>query len=109
MEAIDKANDLFDTAIQKLEGEENFDPDNPPTVWDQLNDFYDDGIKLKAKLSTQPCWASALPSLGLVLREEGPRALYKGFVPKVLCLRPGGGILLVVFKTVSGYMRKHFM
>lgn len=33
-------------------------------------------------------------------------ALYKGFLPKVLRLGPGGGILLVVFDAVSNMMRK---
>lgn len=33
-------------------------------------------------------------------------ALYKGFLPKVLRLGPGGGILLVVFDAVSNVMRK---
>ncbi|KAJ2625014.1 hypothetical protein H4R22_005012, partial [Coemansia sp. RSA 1290] len=32
-----------------------------------------------------------------IAREEGVRALYKGYVPKVLRLGPGGGILLVVY------------
>ena len=36
-------------------------------------------------------------------------ALYKGFVPKVLRLGPGGGILLVVFDTVTTWMRKNLM
>ena len=36
------------------------------------------------------------PSIALVAKEEGVGALYKGFVPKVLRLGPGGGILLVV-------------
>lgn len=35
------------------------------------------------------------PALGVVYREEGFRALYKGFAPKVLRLGPGGGVLLV--------------
>ncbi len=35
-------------------------------------------------------------------------ALYKGFVPKVLRLGPGGGILLVVFDAVSAAMRKMY-
>ena len=34
-------------------------------------------------------------ALGVVFREEGFRALYKGFAPKVLRLGPGGGVLLV--------------
>ncbi|KAI8141747.1 mitochondrial carrier domain-containing protein [Fennellomyces sp. T-0311] len=50
-----------------------------------------------------------LPSLALVAKEEGFAALYRGFTAKVLRLGPGGGILLVVFDTVSTFMRKHFM
>lgn len=36
-------------------------------------------------------------------------ALYKGFVPKVLRLGPGGGILLVVFESVTSWMRKNLL
>lgn len=32
-------------------------------------------------------------------------ALYKGFVPKVLRLGPGGGILLIVFEFITNKMR----
>ncbi|KAG8741416.1 hypothetical protein FRC12_015686, partial [Ceratobasidium sp. 428] len=46
------------------------------------------------------------PSLALILREEGPAALYKGFVPKVLRLAPGGGVLLLVVEAVLGVVRK---
>ncbi|KAJ1300685.1 hypothetical protein OPQ81_002332 [Rhizoctonia solani] len=46
------------------------------------------------------------PSLVLILREEGPAALYKGFVPKVLRLAPGGGVLLLVVEAVLGVVRK---
>lgn len=35
-----------------------------------------------------------------VAKEEGFAALYKGFLPKVLRLGPGGGILLVVYTGV---------
>jgi hypothetical protein len=41
-----------------------------------------------------------LVALYTLFKEEGFRACYKGFVPKVLRLGPGGGILLVVFDTV---------
>jgi len=47
----------------------------------------------------------AVPSLGLVMREEGFGALYKGFLPKVLRLGPGGGILLVVFTGMMDFFR----
>lgn len=48
----------------------------------------------------------AWPALGTVMKEEGFRALYKGFLPKVLRLGPGGGILLVVFTGVMDFFRK---
>jgi len=60
---------------------------------------------VKSRIQNQPKEARrynwALPSMATIAREEGPRALYKGFVPKVLRLGPGGGILLVVFEFVS--------
>ncbi|PTB69105.1 mitochondrial 2-oxoglutarate/2-oxoadipate transporter-like protein [Trichoderma citrinoviride] len=48
----------------------------------------------------------AFPAVGTVFKEEGFAALYKGFLPKVLRLGPGGGILLVVFTTVMDTFRK---
>jgi solute carrier family 25 2-oxodicarboxylate transporter 21 len=47
-----------------------------------------------------PKYNWAWPGLGTMLKEEGFGALYKGFLPKVLRLGPGGGVLLVVY-TVS--------
>jgi solute carrier family 25 (mitochondrial 2-oxodicarboxylate transporter), member 21 len=45
-------------------------------------------------------------SLATILREEGARALYKGFVPKVLRLAPGGGVLLLVVEFTLDIFRK---
>ncbi|KAK5112825.1 hypothetical protein LTR85_011159 [Meristemomyces frigidus] len=53
-----------------------------------------------------PKYGWAWPALGLVYKEEGFSALYKGFLPKVLRLGPGGGILLVVFTGVMDFFRK---
>jgi len=53
-----------------------------------------------------PKYNWAWPATGTVLREEGFAALYKGFLPKVLRLGPGGGILLVVFTGVMDFFRK---
>ncbi|GAN06623.1 mitochondrial 2-oxodicarboxylate carrier protein [Mucor ambiguus] len=50
-----------------------------------------------------------LPALATVAKEEGMASLYRGFLPKVLRLGPGGGILLVVFETVSGFIRKNIL
>lgn len=46
------------------------------------------------------------PALITIFREEGPAALYKGFVPKVLRLAPGGGVLLLVVEFTLGAFRK---
>ncbi|KAF2667683.1 mitochondrial carrier [Microthyrium microscopicum] len=56
-------------------------------------------------VGTVPKYNWAFPALGTVMREEGFRALYKGFLPKVLRLGPGGGILLVVFTGVMDFFR----
>tara|TARA_R110002003_G_scaffold206_23_gene15886 strand:+ start:245 stop:835 length:591 start_codon:yes stop_codon:yes gene_type:complete len=42
----------------------------------------------------------AWPSLAVVAREEGFRALYKGYFAKILRFGPGGGVLLVVYSAV---------
>ncbi|KAA1466910.1 mitochondrial carrier [Dentipellis sp. KUC8613] len=46
------------------------------------------------------------PALMTIMREEGPAALYKGFVPKVLRLAPGGGVLLLVVEFTLDVFRK---
>lgn len=53
-----------------------------------------------------PKYNWTIPSVGTVFREEGFSALYKGFLPKVLRLGPGGGILLVVFTGCMDFFRK---
>lgn len=45
-------------------------------------------------------------SLVTIFREEGAAALYKGFVPKVLRLAPGGGVLLLVVEFTMDLFRK---
>ena len=53
-----------------------------------------------------PKYNWAWPAIGTVMKEEGFAALYKGFLPKVLRLGPGGGILLVVFTGVMDFFKK---
>jgi len=53
-----------------------------------------------------PKYNWAWPAVRTVMKEEGFSALYKGFLPKVLRLGPGGGILLVVFTGVMDFFRK---
>lgn len=69
-----------------------------------------DVVKSRIQNSTKvvggvPKYNWAWPALGTVAKEEGFAALYKGFLPKVLRLGPGGGILLVVFTGVMDFFR----
>ncbi|GJN93890.1 hypothetical protein Rhopal_006949-T1 [Rhodotorula paludigena] len=48
----------------------------------------------------------AFPSLLTIAREEGVGALYSGFLPKVLRLAPGGGVLLLVVEFTLGVFRQ---
>ena len=48
----------------------------------------------------------AWPSLGVVAREEGMKALYKGYLAKILRFGPGGGVLLVVYSAVVDMLSK---
>jgi solute carrier family 25 2-oxodicarboxylate transporter 21 len=49
--------------------------------------------------------AWTLPELVRVGSSEGMTALYKGYLPKILRLGPGGGILYVVFEYVSHWLK----
>jgi len=80
------------------------------TVGTILNTPFD---VVKTRIQNQPHgiykYNWTLPALGTIIKEEGLAAVYKGFIPKVLRLGPGGGILLVVFDQVSSMMRKHLV
>lgn len=52
-----------------------------------------------------PKYNWTLPGVATVFKEEGFGALYKGYIPKVLRLGPGGGILLVVFTACMDFFR----
>ncbi|KAI8900104.1 mitochondrial carrier domain-containing protein [Globomyces pollinis-pini] len=65
--------------------------------------------RVQSQISAPFKYNWAIPAIGTIAKEEGFGALYKGFVPKVLRLGPGGGILLVVFDYISGYIRKNVL
>lgn len=54
----------------------------------------------------KPKYSWTYPAVLTVYREEGMAALYKGFVPKVLRLGPGGGVLLLVVEGTLAAFRK---
>ncbi|KAB0799192.1 hypothetical protein PPYR_07072 [Photinus pyralis] len=53
-------------------------------------------------------YKSLFGTLAIVYKEEGFGALYKGLLPKVLRLGPGGAIMIVVFDKVYGYLTVTF-
>ncbi|KAJ7578006.1 mitochondrial carrier [Mycena floridula] len=70
-----------------------------------------DVVKSRIQGATQvpgvkPKYNWTYPALVTIFREEGAAALYKGFVPKVLRLAPGGGVLLLVVEFTLGVFRK---
>jgi solute carrier family 25 2-oxodicarboxylate transporter 21 len=69
-----------------------------------------DVVKSRIQASTRvagqtPTYNWAWPAVATVAKEEGFGALYKGFIPKVLRLGPGGGILLVVYTGMMDFFR----
>lgn len=53
-------------------------------------------------------YRSTFASVAMVYREEGFFALYKGLLPKIMRLGPGGAIMLVVFETVYEKLQNMF-
>uniref|UniRef100_A0AAR5P8V7 Mitochondrial 2-oxodicarboxylate carrier n=1 Tax=Dendroctonus ponderosae TaxID=77166 RepID=A0AAR5P8V7_DENPD len=53
-------------------------------------------------------YRGTLRSLGIVYKEEGYLALYKGLVPKVMRLGPGGAIMLVIYDYAHSYLTARF-
>lgn len=53
-------------------------------------------------------YKSTLGAVVTVYREEGFFALYKGLVPKVMRLGPGGAVLLLVFEYVYEHLQHKF-
>ncbi|KAK4044334.1 mitochondrial carrier domain-containing protein [Parachaetomium inaequale] len=76
------------------------------TILNTPMDVVKSRIQNSVKVAGQtPKYNWAWPAVATVAKEEGFAALYKGFIPKVLRLGPGGGILLVVYTGVMDFFR----
>ncbi|KAL0266825.1 UNVERIFIED_CONTAM: hypothetical protein PYX00_009264 [Menopon gallinae] len=53
-------------------------------------------------------YKSLFPTMHTIYKEEGWRALYKGLLPKVMRLGPGGAVMLVVYDLMSEFIQKKF-
>lgn len=49
-------------------------------------------------------YSGTFSTMAIVAREEGFAALYKGLVPKVMRLGPGGAIMLLIFEYVYKFL-----
>ncbi|KAM0747790.1 mitochondrial carrier [Meredithblackwellia eburnea MCA 4105] len=76
------------------------------TVFNTPFDVVKSRVQNSVKVAgTVPKYNWTFPSLALIAREEGFGALYSGFLPKVLRLAPGGGVLLLVVEFTLGVVR----
>uniref|UniRef100_A0A3Q3WIQ4 Mitochondrial 2-oxodicarboxylate carrier n=1 Tax=Mola mola TaxID=94237 RepID=A0A3Q3WIQ4_MOLML len=53
-------------------------------------------------------YRTCFQTMALVYREEGYLALYKGLVPKIMRLGPGGAVMLLVYEYVSGWLQRNW-
>ncbi|CAL7941965.1 unnamed protein product [Xylocopa violacea] len=53
-------------------------------------------------------YKGTLQTIYLVYQREGFRALYKGLLPKILRLGPGGAIMLIVYDKMKAYLNLQF-
>ncbi|XP_016148295.1 mitochondrial 2-oxodicarboxylate carrier-like [Sinocyclocheilus grahami] len=52
-------------------------------------------------------YRSCFQTMALVYREEKYLALYKGLIPKIMRLGPGGAVMLLVYEYVSDWLQKN--
>jgi solute carrier family 25 2-oxodicarboxylate transporter 21 len=64
-----------------------------------------DVVKSRIQNQANSAAAWSLPELVRVGSTEGVTALYKGYLPKLLRLGPGGGVLYVVFEYMSNWLK----
>lgn len=53
-------------------------------------------------------YRSCFKTMELVYREEGILALYKGLLPKVMRLGPGGGVMLLVYEHTYAWLQENW-
>jgi solute carrier family 25 (mitochondrial 2-oxodicarboxylate transporter), member 21 len=53
-------------------------------------------------------YRTTVATMRMVVAEEGWRALYKGLVPKVMRLGPGGAVMLLVYEHAYAYLQQRF-
>ena len=54
-------------------------------------------------------YRTCFATMATVAKEEGVMTLYRGLVPKVLRLGPGGAIMLLIYEYAYGYLEKKYL
>lgn len=65
-------------------------------------------MQLQDTKAATPKYRNTLQTLALVVKEEGPRACYKGFAPKVLRMAFGGAVGMPIFEAVNAALTKRY-
>ncbi|XP_053139907.1 mitochondrial 2-oxodicarboxylate carrier isoform X3 [Hemicordylus capensis] len=53
-------------------------------------------------------YRTCFKTMAMVYKEEGFLALYKGLVPKIMRLGPGGAVMLLVYEYTYGWLQEHW-
>jgi len=53
-------------------------------------------------------YRGTVKTIALVYKEEGALALYKGLLPKIMRLGPGGAIMMIVYENVYGFLKNKY-
>lgn len=65
-----------------------------------------DVVKSRLQNTTSKEKGRVFPTLANIYREEGFRALYRGYVARILRLGPGGGVMLVAFDYIISLLER---
>lgn len=69
------------------------------TPWDVAKSRFQGSHGKEAKIP----WS--FMAIAQIAKEEGPKALWKGYVPRLLRLGPGGGIMILAFDLISSFLK----
>ena len=91
------ANIPFDVAKSRIQG--------PQPVIGQVKSSIQGPQPVIGQATYRTCFAT----IATVAKEEGVTALYRGLVPKVMRLGPGGAIMLLLYEYAYNYLEERFL
>ncbi|XP_003374481.1 coatomer subunit beta [Trichinella spiralis] len=64
--------------------------------------------RIQASIQTRAKYRSCLQSIAVIYREEGLLALYRGLLPKIMRLGPGGAVLMIAYEHIFEFLKSNF-